>query len=76
MKVRFSEVGRDKRSWESELADLSYGELLRAVKKAGALGSRGIDFDFNDETQRGLIWVGGFRPVGAFEVLPDAPSPA
>jgi hypothetical protein len=69
MKVRFIQVGAGKKTWEAELRGLSYRELFNAVKKAHALGSRGIDFDYDDENRRGTIWVGGMRCVGAFEVL-------
>jgi hypothetical protein len=70
MKVQFSQVGRGKKSWEADLPDLNHQTLYGAVKKAGALGSRGIDFQWDTEEQVGMIYVGGFTCVGLYTV-PD-----
>lgn len=66
--VEFQSVGRAKRTWTTILPELSEVALYRAVKQRGALGSREIDFDYNEDEKRGLIVVGGFRVVGAFKV--------
>lgn len=64
MKVRFINVGKDKKSWEAETdGELSYNWLYGQVKKHSALFSSGIDF-YED----GSI-TAGFRTVGRFEVI-------
>jgi hypothetical protein len=68
MTVQFSNVGRGQKSWAVEMPHLDYSALYRAVKKAGALGSRDVDFEWDSETQTGAIFVGGFRQVGSFTV--------
>lgn len=72
MIVRFEEVGPAKLTWETHLASLLYTCLYREIKRRHALGSRGIEFYFDQETQTGEIFVGGFRKVGKFKVL-DGP---
>ena len=62
MLVKFIEVGRNKRSWESECkGELNYNWLYKEAKKA--LMSSEIDFSDN-----GIIFA-GFRNVGRFEVV-------
>ena len=72
MTVRFEEVGPAKLTWETHLPSLLYTCLYREIKRKHALGSRGIEFYFDQETQSGEIFVGGFRKVGTFRVL-DGP---
>lgn len=66
MKVTFKNLGRDSRSFSVEMKKLTYDNLYKEVK--GCLASKLIDFDYNDETRKGTVWVGGFRCVGEFEV--------
>lgn len=69
-KVKFTRVGRDKHSWEAELPDSSLNSISKEARRGGKLMSSDVDaeFDANSETQ-GLIIVGGWRPVGEFEVI-------
>lgn len=61
MKVRFIEVGRNKKSWEAEYdGELNYNWLYMQAKKA----LMSSDIDFSDD---GKIYA-GFRNVGRFEV--------
>lgn len=67
MTVTFTDVGRGKMCWTAETDSVDAAWLYKQVKKHGALGSRGIDFDMLDD-RRGAIYVGGFREVGQFEL--------
>lgn len=72
--IEFVEVGRGRHTWTTRVKQLSHGALLRAVKQKGALMSSDIEFGFDDETQEGAIFVGGFRKVGRFRVIDEADS--
>jgi hypothetical protein len=71
--VEFQDVGRAKKSWTATLQRFTHSALYREVKRQNALGSTGIDFDYNEDEKRGLIVVGGFRVVGSFTVSDLAP---
>lgn len=68
MTVEFIDVGRDKRSWTETIEgkDL-YFEIERVVRRSGAIMSRGIDVEI-EEDGTGKIIVGGFRTVGTFKI--------
>lgn len=72
MNVVFEGVGRGKLTWTAELASLSERALVREIQKKGALKSRGVDVEFNDDGTAGIILVGGFRCVGTFRVIDGA----
>lgn len=60
-RVRFTEVGRNKATWEAECkGGLTYSWLIKQAKKA--LRSR--DIGFGD----GVIYA-GFMSVGKFEII-------
>ena len=66
VRVKFSEVGRDKRNWEADIphdGELSCSAMVRSIKQHGAIVSHGIDFEDGD------IFVGGFRCVGHYEIV-------
>lgn len=72
--VRFTNVGRDKKSWDETIPLNAHGEipessLVRSIKDHHALASRDIDFD-----DMGGIWVGGLRKVGDFEIIGVTPA--
>ena len=69
MKVEFTNVGRNKKSWIADLPVVNDARLHEAVKKSGALASRDIDFTFEDDEQSGEVLVGGFRAVGTWKVI-------
>ena len=76
-RVRFENVGRDRKTWEVELCEIDYPSLYQAVKKKKALASKEIDFDWigNDDT-KGIVLAGG-REVGRFTILPNEdPTPS
>lgn len=60
-KVKFSDVGRNKRTWEEEIADPSQDFLEAAVMMSGALMSRDI------ACLDGKIFA-GMRSVGTYEI--------
>lgn len=63
-RVKFINVGREKKNWEAECeGDLTYQWLFGQVKKQRALVSNDIDF-YKD----GRI-TAGFRTVGRFEIV-------
>jgi hypothetical protein len=68
--VKFIDVGRGKKSWEAEIPVGRFHTAMRAsIKKQKALGSNGIEIEFDEGTGTGDIYVGGFRKVGHFEVV-------
>lgn len=69
VKVKFLEVGMNNVCWDAELTELSFDELQRAVEEKGALLSRYPEFVYDEEANEGTIFVGGFRPVGTFQVF-------
>jgi hypothetical protein len=69
MIIQFTNVGPAKQSWQAELPDAESVTLYREVKRQKCLGSRGIDFDFDETEQLGRIYVGGFRCVGFYSII-------
>lgn len=65
--VEFSDVGRGKTTWRSTVKR-DEDELIRAIRKSGALMSRTIEVTYETE-DNGSILVGGFRVVGSWRVL-------
>lgn len=63
MQIKFIDVGRNKRNWEVECAELTYDFMYGQVKLVGGLLSQ--DIDFMDD---GRI-IAGFRTVGKFKVI-------
>ncbi len=72
MIVFFKDVGRLKKSWTSQIVDLTPEALEHEIRKNGAILARCIDFDLFDDEIKGQILVGGIRPVGTFEVIHQA----
>lgn len=66
MKVRFNEVGRDKRSWVADISKPSEQAIAREAKRGGGLMSREVDAEICDSAAGGIITVGGWRVVGTF----------
>lgn len=67
LKIRFVEVGRNKKSWETEVpeGDRALPAILKSVQKSGALMSRGIEVVADGA--EGRIYAGA-RCVGRFEI--------
>lgn len=69
IKVKFHEVGRDKRSWSANLsAPLSERAIAKEAKSVARLLSSCVDAELNETRTAGVIIVGGFRTVGTFTV--------
>lgn len=65
MKLAFSNVGRDKRSFEVVVRGLDDPRIERALRQKGGLMSRDVDLVCApDEQGNGFVVVGGFRPAG------------
>jgi len=67
MKIEFKDVGRDKKSWTANVSKLDHASLYRAVKKAGALRSRDVDFGMEMTDGWGRIFA-GFQCVGSWRI--------
>jgi hypothetical protein len=65
--VQFSNVGRDRVTWEVDIRTPTPRNILRAVKAAGVLMSRNLAIDMT----RGTIYA-GIRPVGRFYIMDKA----
>jgi hypothetical protein len=64
-RVRFTEVGRNKATWEAECkGELTKSWLYKQAKKA--LMSSGIEFI---EFEGNGVILAGFRSVGRFEII-------
>lgn len=83
MKVKFVDVGRDKKSWEAETPTVTFKWLKDQVRYVGKLKSSDIDFtderDVDDlpidgafgsivDGAFGSIVVAGYRPVGRYSI--------
>lgn len=67
--VIFRDVGRGQQTWSKRFREKPDDvALYREVKAKKALGSRGVDFEWNEEETGGLITVGAFHQVGVFEL--------
>lgn len=67
--VSFTDVGREKKSWVKTFhKPINLDDIAREAKAHGSLLSRDVDAELTSETE-GLILVGGWRPVGGFEVI-------
>lgn len=80
MTLEIFDCGRMKKSAQFKVsetldADDVAHEILRAVRRMKALGSRGIDVEWNAEENIGVIYVGGLRAVGYVRRL-DTPAAA
>ena len=73
MKVKYKDVGRDNRCWETNLPEGLAGDGLTEyiwndVRTNGGLTSIGIDIILKRD-DNGMIFVGGFRKVGTFKII-------
>lgn len=63
MKIKFIDVGRDKKCWEAEIPcvdeSISIAAILKSIRKNKAIMSRDVEI-----TDDGGIFVGGLRKVG------------
>jgi hypothetical protein len=75
IEIKFEGVGRNNATWKATLPNASDREMIREVKRHGALLSDGIEIEWNEDRSGGDIIVGGFRRVGSFEVV-TAENPA
>lgn len=68
MTVHFTDVGRDKQTWDVEVKSLSDSVLMREIRVKRALHSRDVEFVWDETGIQATIWVGGFRKVGRLAV--------
>jgi hypothetical protein len=61
--VQFTGVGRDKKSWRETFPSLRENLLIQSIRNHSALMSHDIEFE------DGVIFVGGFRAVGNYEII-------
>lgn len=61
MKVKFTDVGRNKASWEAECKnELTYHFLLKQVRSRGMINSRDIEF-IDGHILAGMRLVGNYE---------------
>lgn len=66
--IKFKNVGRLRKSWLVTYPTMPKADvLIREVKGKGALLSRDIDVEIDEENNRGVVYA-GFRTVGEVEV--------
>lgn len=70
MKVRFIEVGRDKKTFEAEIDSITEQNLERALHQGASIRSRSVSFLLDgDSVASGIVAVGDMqRPIGRWEV--------
>jgi len=67
MKIKFSEIGRNKNTWETECnGELCYEWLYDQVKKYGYVMSDNLNFL---KTKNGGIVLAGMHTIGKFEKI-------
>ena len=72
--IEFKYVGRGDRSWTEKVASseeegIDLDAIWRSAHEKGGLADCEMEIDFNEEKNRGTIYVETFRPVGSFRVL-------
>lgn len=70
--IRFSNIGRQKATWEARVKALNQEELYNAINRRNPrpLMSQDISFTHDDETGfSGAVLVGGDRCVGQWEIV-------
>ena len=69
-RINFVGVGRGKKSWAVFVKQRPTERIIERFAKAeGALMSNNVAAIFDDDDEEyGTIYVGGFRPVGAFRI--------
>lgn len=70
-RVLFTDVGRDKRTWNLLCEKVTGTVLWESIKRRGGLMSRDVEFDMDPEGN-GMIFA-GMNCVGRFKVFEDAP---
>jgi hypothetical protein len=69
--VKFSNVGRNKKTWTANIpcegGTLDANAMIGSIRRSRALLSSSIDVD-----ESGNVTVGGFRVVGRWDVVGDA----
>ena len=81
VRVAFENIGRDKKSWQAEVAeDPSYpgtpdlDAVVNALRKGGALMSRDIDVSCADESGKHGYCYAGMHSVGAWRLVESVPT--
>lgn len=74
MKIKFIEVGRLKRSWESEcdaksVDELEYDWLWSQVKKNASVMSNELEFLLSKGNMSEGIICAGFHTIGKFQIV-------
>lgn len=69
VRVQFTDVGRDKKTWESEIDDISHSSLLKQIRLHAVVMSRDVEFTLNESEDGGAVVVGGVRTIGHYKIL-------
>ncbi len=70
--IKYTEVGRDKKSWEKSFKSVDEDQIAMEAKRGAGLMSGEVDAELNDMGSGGFILVGGWRTVGSFAVITNA----
>lgn len=78
MKLKFVDVGRNKKSWEVEVPDspdhMTNSAIAKSIRKSHSLASRDLEWEIDLDAGVGAVFA-GMRRVGSIEVLAPV-SPA
>jgi hypothetical protein len=72
--VEFIEVGRKRLTWIAEMGDTSDPQMLREIRRSGALMSQDVDVQWERDGYTAHIFVGLLRLVGTARVLRGGPK--
>lgn len=73
--IEFYDVGAAKKTFRATMEELSEIAMFRAVKKAKALASKGIDFEQDESGLSGTV-LAGYRTAGYWKVIENAQDPS
>lgn len=71
--IKFTDVGRNKKSWELQADNVSDRTLMRSIRSNGQLASRDVWLSQDDNANGGFI-IAGMRAVGRYDFLPNTPE--
>jgi hypothetical protein len=79
VKVRFENVGRGKMTWDETFTADEDGtidslQLIRAIRRKGALASKGVDVSTDQKFTSGHIHA-GMHAVGTWRIVPESERP-
>ena len=65
--IHFKNVGRFNKSWSEVIPNISEREIIKSLRKSGAVLSRFPDFEYDETNNEGVV-LAGFRVIGTFHI--------